>query len=180
MNKEIAEVAYWIYQYVPLKTNENGVNYLHWIKKKLLYDENYIDNLLEKHNEQTQIGIFDRVLLESGEYKHIPMMDFDIEKSPSNLELLVARLKNSEIKEGWIVESGASYHYFGSSLLTETEWVDFIGRCLLTSVVHNRQNIQQIADPRFIGHSLRRGGCNLRITTRADKTFVPRVILTLE
>ena len=51
-----------------------------------------------------------------------------------------------------------------------------MGECLLTSIVHDNYNIEQVVDNRYIGHSLIRGGNTLRITTKAEKTFEPKVI----
>lgn len=103
-------------------------------------------------------------------------MDFDIPKSKKNLKLLIERLKKLDYPSGWILETGKSYHFYGYDLMSNKEWLGFLSRSLLTSLVITRENIIQIADARFVGHSIRRGCCTLRVTTRADKSFKPRVV----
>ena len=178
-NTRVSKLALWLYHYVPLQVNENPINQLRWIKKDSL-NESCIEKLQAKLQEQIQIGIWSKVKLENNKYGHIPMMDFELNKSARNLAILIERLRKCGISDGWILETGDSYHYYGSRILSEREWIDFMAKMLLTSIVHTRDNIEQVADPRYIGHSLRRGGCVLRLTTRADKTHKPTVVFSFK
>lgn len=117
-----------------------------------------------------------KVLLRNGEYRHIPMMDFSISKNKANLKFLLERLHHLEMPNGYIIETGSSYHYFGKDFLMIEDWYKFLGKCLLSSVVRTREDILEIADNRYIGHSLRRGDCSLRLTSRGDKTYIPKVV----
>lgn len=174
-NPQIARVNLWRYVYKPVQFEEPGENPL-WLTREQLFQGQRVKELIEGLPQDAQIGVFSKVLLESGEFTHISMMDFNQGKTKQGLNLVVERLKRGKISSGWVLETGESYHYYGSQLLTEPEWIDFMGTCLLTSVVHSRENIEQVADPRYIGHSLKRGGCVLRITTRAIKNFEPKVV----
>ena len=178
-NSEIEGVSYWTYHYVPLQIDEKEMNKLHWTPKEEFLDSTFIDNFYKTYPPQIQLAISSLVETKDG-LKHIPMMDFDILKGEEGLEILLRRLYKSQISEGWILETGRSYHYYGQNLLTEDEWLDFLARCLLTSEVRSRDNIVQVADTRYIGHALRRRDCSLRLTTRDDKTFIPRVIYDLK
>ena len=107
------------------------------------------------------------------------MMDFETDKGGCGLETISNRLQHVGITNGWVLETEFSYHYYGHELISDEGWIHFMGKCLLLSIFHDRKNIEQVADPRYIGHSLMRGGNVLRITTRGDKSFVPTVVATL-
>ena len=179
INPQITKVNLWRYVYKPVQFQEPGQNPI-WLTRDELFQGQRLKGLIDGLPEDAQIGVFSKVLLESGEFAHIPMMDFNQDKTEQGLRLVVERLKKARVSRGWVLETGKSYHYYGSQLLTELGWVDFMGTCLLTSVVHSRENIEQVADPRYIGHSLRRGGCVLRITTQASKKFKPEVAAFIE
>ena len=147
-----------------------------WITRDRFLRTNEVQELIDKLPETVQMVVFSKVLLNDGNYAHIPMMDFDTPKNDDGLNIVIDRFKKVNIHEGWILESGVSYHFYGSKLLTESNWINFMGECLLTSIVHDNYNIEQVVDNRYIGHSLIRGGNTLRITTKAEKTFEPKVI----
>lgn len=174
-NPHIESVNLWTYTYVRLTTEERGNNQL-WLTREDILNSNAIDNTISTLRSSEQLAISSKLKLSSGEFAHIPLMDFSIPKSPPNLGVLRERLEYSNFPSGWIFETGKSYHFWGSKLLAENEWIPFMGNCLLTSIVHDRQNIEQIADPRYIGHSQKRGCNTIRITTRADKKFAPVVV----
>lgn len=179
INPQISKVNLWRYVYKPIQFEEPGENPI-WLNRDELFKEQRLKELIEELPQDAQIGVFSKVLLESGEFAHIPMMDFNLNKTERGLSLVVERHKKAQVSSGWVLETGESFHYYGSQLLTEQGWIDFMGTCLLTSVVHSRQNIEQVCDPRYVGHSLKRGGCVLRITTRAIKNFEPKVVAHIE
>lgn len=176
----IRGINLWLYNYIPLEQTERGDG-LTWIVKKNDEDDlgDILNGFLEDSSSDKQIAISSEVELASGEHLHIPMMDFNYPKNSDSLKVIKERLQYIEASKGWILETEMSYHYFGEKLLTKKEWVDFMGRCLLTSIVHSRDNIQEVADSRYIGHSLRRGCNTLRLTTREDKTVTPIVVASI-
>lgn len=178
INPNIAKVNFWVYEYKPIEHTEGGKN-PYWLSREEFFEGSRLQRLIALLPEQAQLGIFSKVLLNTNEAFHIPMMDFEIEKSETGLNTVLSRLRHVGISNGWILETGASYHYYGQQLLSHEEWVDFMGVCLLTSIVHTRKNIEYVADPRYIGHSLRRGGNVLRLTSRADKNLEPVVVASL-
>lgn len=175
VNSQIATVNFWTYVYRPVQFTEPGEN-LHWISREEFLSQNVLTRLLDNLPDDAQIGVFSEVVLEDRTTAHIPMMDFSIPKSDMGLAVLRERLQRGGVHNTWLLETGESYHLYGKDLLSEEEWIHFMGTCLLTSVVHTRDNIEQISDPRYIGHSLKRGGNVLRVTTRAIKSFEPKVV----
>lgn len=170
---EITAIGLQQYEYKPREQSDQKTI---WISRKDFLQNQKVNELINNLDKGMQMVVFSKVLLEDGRHAHIQMMDFDLPKTEQNVNLVIERLKNVDVCSGWVLESGDSYHFYGPKLLSENEWVDFMGDCLLTSIVHSKKNIQQIADSRYIGHSLKRGGNALRITTRSDKTFEPRVV----
>jgi len=175
LNQNIEQVNFWHYTYVPLKFDEAGKND-YWLNRDAILKGGKIDEIISSLSETEQLALGSQVILNNGEHGHIPQMDFNLSKNPENTLKIKERLKYMKSSGGWILETGSSYHFWGNKVLSNTEWIDFMGRCLLTSIVHTRQDIEQVADTRFIGHALRRGCTTLRLTTRSDKTFVPSVV----
>ncbi len=175
VNPQIEAVNFWTYVYRPVQFTEPGKN-PQWISREEFLSHNVLPELVEGLPDDAQVGVFSKVILENGGTVHIPMMDFGIPKGDKGLATLKERFQKAGAHNIWVLETGESYHLYGKDLLSEVEWVQFMGTCLLTSVVHTRENIEQVADPRYIGHSLKRGGNVLRVTTRAIKSFEPRVV----
>lgn len=110
------------------------------------------------------LGLESRCIDLDGVTKHIPTMDFKLEQSPSNLELLKGFLERIA-RRGIVVDSGNSYHFYGFDVLDEAGWVKFMGQCLLIPW----------SDARWIGHSLIAGSGNLRVSATELKPKVPTV-----
>lgn len=110
------------------------------------------------------VGITSRVLIRSGEFAHIPMMDFLCPPSEENLKTLLQVFGKVAEYRGFILNSGNSYHYYGTRLLTDSQWRTFLGRSLLLS---------GLSDDRYIGHQLVDGYCVLRISAGMLKRRVP-------
>lgn len=100
---------------------------------------------------------------------HIPMMDFNCEASPENLEKIQEFLKKIGQK-GVVLVSGRSYHYYGVELLSEKDLLIFLGKCLL---------FVDFTDPRYIGHRLQDGHLNLRISKEIRRPDLPKVVATV-
>jgi hypothetical protein len=92
------------------------------------------------------------------------MMDFKPPPNVNNLELLREFLERIESK-GIIVDSGASYHFYGFDFLDYGQWIRFMGKCLLAPW----------PDSRWIGHSLLAGSGVLRISTAETKQKLPSI-----
>jgi len=95
-----------------------------------------------------------RVWLASNQAAHIPMLDFRCPCSEENAKAIERMLASMGCAEGVLVQSGRSYHFYGTSLLSQAQWVEFLGRALLFA---------PIVDSRFIGHRLVDGQCRLKV-----------------
>jgi|ERR1041384_305325 hypothetical protein len=114
------------------------------------------------------LGLESKCIFQDTSVKYIPMMDFKLGQSMSNLELLKEFLERLAYK-GVIVDSGASYHFYGFEFLDHSRWVKFMGECLLVPW----------SDARWIGHSLLAEGGDLRISATEMKPKVPVVCQVL-
>jgi len=136
---------------------------------KLPRDEVFAENLrsiAQGLNGKRLLGLVSKVGLAGEEFAHIPMMDFMCIPSGANLELLSRLLRNLHQGQGYVLESGRSYHYYAFQLLGEEEWRRFLGKCLLMS---------GYTDDRYIGHQLIDGHCVLRLSSGNLKARVPTV-----
>jgi len=115
---------------------------------------------LEKDYEELEIALSSEVVAGGGAL-YIPMVDLH----GRNQELLEKKLgeigKNySEFVPGALLCSGKSYHYYGSKLLNGYDWGRFLGACLLCQAKENGTKVN-LADVRWVGHTLTRGGVGL-------------------
>lgn len=113
---------------------------------------------------QLALALDSKCIFQDGSLKYIPMMDFKPTPNPNNLELLKEFLERLACK-GMIVDSGASYHFYGFDFFDYAQWREFMGRCLLAPW----------SDSRWIGHSLIAGGGDLRISATEHKQKLPSV-----
>jgi len=126
------------------------------------------------------IGILSKVVLKDFTEAHIPMMDFKCMPNPKNLQNVKEGLKTIvKEKKGFILETGESYHYYGVKLLSNDEWLDFMGKCLLTNGIRDKEQTEDLVDERYVGYRILARHCCLRITTDKEKTFLPKVVATL-
>ncbi len=175
-NKEISEVSLFAYKYVPLQHNKSAFNHVIWMGRKDFLSNKKINQIIKSLPKDINVGVNSKVKTLDSKHYYLPMVDFACKKSIKYVNLIIERFKKEDIKHGWIVETAKSYHYYGEDLLTYRQWIEFYGKCLCTSVVRTRENIEQLADTRYIGHILRRSSGTLRFTSNGDKTFEPKVV----
>ena len=129
-------------------------------------DDN-LGDIAQSLGENRLLGTCSKVCLAGGKSAHIPMMDFMCEISTKNLDLLIRLIEDLHQGRGYLLDSGRSYHYYGSRLLTEDEWRAFLGKCLLMT---------GFSDNRYIGHQLVDGHCVLRLSSAKLKSKTPTVV----
>jgi hypothetical protein len=125
-----------------------------------------IDSMVQALEAGSALAFCSRVKLRDGGSGHIPLMDFRCHPSASNRRIVRRALKAMGQGAGLLAESGRSFHFYGSRLLTNDEWVGFMGMAMLFSPV---------VDVRYIAHRLADGACRLRISTSHSKSFSPVV-----
>ena len=113
------------------------------------------------------LAISSRVELAEGGTAHIPMMDFRCQFSESNTVTVKRALAAMGERQGVLVNSGRSYHFYGFGVRTAEQWVKFMAFGALFS---------PIVDVRYIAHRLIDGTCRLRISSAPGKENVPVVI----
>lgn len=177
LHPEIIRVGFSKFLYVPQIIGREKGDVLLWTDREAIFDGR-LDEEIDRLEEGWDMGIRSLVTLEDGSFSHIPMMDFALPKSSESIAIIKERMRKiTGEKKGFILESGRSYHYYGLDLRAEESWREFMAKCLLTSVFQGKdQPFLQVVDPRYIGHSLVGGGCVLRITTNAERKFIPVVV----
>ena len=176
----------WFYKYIPRgntkdkKSNSLSQLIFHDFSKSMLVGEKSenitVDNLnrwIRLLDEGEVLGIISDIKIArsfeeyySAHFHHIPMMDFRCPKSPKNLARIKGLLRTIGEKEGVILDSGRSYHYFGINPLSEKGWLMFLGKCLLSELV----------DSRYIGHRLIDHCGILRISACPLRPKIPTVV----
>lgn len=178
---EIAKLNFAKFLYVPrIIGREKGDICLELTRGEIFNGK--LDELIASLEAGWDIGIRSLVTLADGSFAHIPMVDFSLPKSPENLAIIKKRIRNITGEEkGLILESGKSYHYYGVNLRTEESWQEFMAKCLLTSIFQGKdQPFIEVADSRYIGHSLLGGACVLRISANAERKLIPVVVDVLQ
>ena len=113
------------------------------------------------------LGVISRVRKDDAPTSHIPMMDFMCAVSGTNLQAIREGLSLSGQDQGFILESGRSFHFYGTVLISAEQWRVFLGKCLL---------MRGLVDERYVGHQLADGHCVLRLSGGEIKTHIPRVV----
>lgn len=106
-----------------------------------------------------------------GMVRHLMMLDFAEPTSP----LATALLRASILHAGWsgyLLASGASYHFLGSDALEVGEWRRQMARAMLIPGLDGRNAI----DVRYMAHTLSNDRGGLRITRGAQKSMLPILI----
>lgn len=103
---------------------------------------------------------------------HIPMMNFHPDEGVTLNHLVTLTRKIGPKGRGFIMETGRFWHYWGTELMNENEWLRFNCQFLMPTVA---------VSERYVGHSLYRGYNTLRLTSSAPyKPKTPCVIMQLE
>lgn len=107
-----------------------------------------------RYDDGQRWAVNSKVMMTDGTTRHIPMIDFHIPSSSSNLHVVEDVCDALGMKQGYIVDSGASFHFIGDRLLTEEELMRLLIDALLFC---------PIVDGVWISHQLRERSCSLRI-----------------
>jgi hypothetical protein len=155
-------LEFGIYHYIPQALDDERR-----IEKVLAHDA--VDWLSDA---SSALGQGEEVALHSRVYPreptalalHLGMVDFRTD------DMQLADWARAEIlgepsRSGFLlVQSGRSFHLYVLRLLTESEWVKFMGRLLLLNLPDGKE----VVDGRWVGHRLLAGYGSLRLTKRND------------
>lgn len=153
-----------LYQSKPLKTRVV-------FRSSIITD---LDDEIERIQEgcedkQTTVSVTSKITLSSGKKRHLAMMNFhpEIEES-KRLELIIDFLEEIGEKEGVILASSRYFHYYGTRLLSEREWIVFSATFLKPA---------SLVSPRYVANCFCDGYSTLRLTREEIyKSTVPRVV----
>lgn len=122
-----------------------------------------IDMIIRGLADDEGLAISSRLRMRNGFNAHLPMLDFACKPSALNLEAVEYFLRAID-QSGVVLNSGNSYHFVGTSLLTTDEWLRFMGQSLLFT---------PLIDARYIGHRLYDGESYLRVFANNKLTKEP-------
>lgn len=174
-NPLIKEINLAAYKYVPQCLDERGRLRIYRIKCDRSTDIRR-EILSLKIPKGWDLGFISKIKMKDESYRHIPQIDFECPISNRNLNKIKRKLSEIvKIFPGYILNSGASYHYIGLRLLNEKEWQRFNGLCLLCK----EPKRESLIDVRWCGHRLLSGYSNLRILAN-DSRPEPKVVVFLK
>lgn len=104
--------------------------------------------------ELESIGINSAVTLLDGSVWHIPMIDFHINKSNINEDIVCTVSKLLVPEGGYVLDSGNSYHFIGKHLISKENILDLLAKSIQFS---------PIVDEVWASHQLIERSCTLRI-----------------
>jgi hypothetical protein len=113
------------------------------------------------------LTLLSEMLCSDGSKRHLPMIDFHAASSNPNQRVVRAVAERLFPEGALLLESGESYHAYGTRLVSETELRRFLGRALLFA---------PIVDRAYIAHQVIEGRCALRLTAGGGKSRVPTVV----
>jgi|ERR1035437_44037 hypothetical protein len=132
-------------------------------------DLNDLEKIYEKYKAKDPrylISFQSKVLIPDG-YRHFPMLDFSNSTVKGlNLGQVKNLLRQLGETNGFILDSGRCFHYYGNRLMTEDDWVSFMKICA---------QYPEIGET-YISNQLRRGMASLRIVEDDSKPKNPTVI----
>ena len=131
-------------------------------------------SLITNLPEGYELALNSRVYISPNEYLHIPMIDCAAKRVEQLRSIYTVLPKETAASMYWY-GSGRSFHGYGVKLLSNSEWIDFMGRLLLV----NTPGHSAIVDPRWIGHRLMSGYSALRWSWNTPQYLhEPRFVLT--
>ncbi|MFT7007642.1 MAG: hypothetical protein ACJAXJ_002171 [Colwellia sp.] len=124
----------------------------------------YLTSLLYRLNSNKDLAMHSIINIDSKKH-HLPMIDFGM-KNISDFSIPPIK----KFIEYWnmdfaIFNSGRSFHAYGTRLLSEDEWIKFMGSLLLL----NEPGGRKVIDTRWIGHRILAGYSALRLSCNSSQ-----------
>ena len=125
------------------------------------------DELTDRVKQLEAEGFFlnSRVRLIDDVEAHIILVDFSISVSVEHTKVVKDSLLHLGITHGYILDSGSSYHYIGTDIVSDSDYKRWLCYAYLLS---------PITDGRWIAHQLIEGSCNLRVGEK--KGQIPTIV----
>lgn len=113
------------------------------------------------------LAFLSEVRCHDGSKRHLPMIDFHAFTSAENRRVVEAVAERLFPEGAIVLESGESYHAYGTRLLSEIEFRRLLGKALLFA---------PIVDRAYLAHQWIEDRCALRLTAGGGKSRVPTVV----
>lgn len=185
-NPQIDKLILRGYHYIPNQLSSNEPTFV--IGRNEFLNECSPEIHADKLGGDYNIALDSRLLLEDGTERFFLMADLHPSKSLENQEKIKNRFREIIVPDfggGFLMETKRSYQFLGRHITNQDRWLDFLGKCLITSIVtvtaDDQPNIHEvIVDYRYVGYSILRRSTGLRLTTKDTKTFNPRLVDIIE
>ncbi len=109
-----------------------------------------------------------KIVMIDDEELHLPLLDFHIPVSDTNVRVVENVCKVIGLFSGWILNSGESYHFIGEKPICYNDMEQILYKAIMFS---------PIIDIAWISHQLRERSCSLRIGKKNN--VFPKVIMKL-
>jgi hypothetical protein len=117
---------------------------------------------------EANLTLLSEVRCSDGSFRQLPMVDFHALSAVPNQRRVVEAVVERLFPDGAVLlESGESYHAYGTRLLSHGDFHLFLGRALLCA---------PIVDRAYLAHQWIEGRCALRLTAGGGKSRVPKVV----
>lgn len=116
--------------------------------------------------QESALALLSSVRTPAGSDGHIPMLDFHLPVSRANEVLACTALRALQAGQGFLIDSGKSYHFIGTRVIDDRSLLRFLARALLLGPVIDRS---------WIAHQLLEGRCALRVSSRLGADDAPRI-----
>lgn len=107
-----------------------------------------------------ETAVNSRVLLDDGSEQHLPLLDFKIRPSKNATKAVRAAIVALGL-QGYLLDSGKSYHFIGSQLIAANTLIDLLTNFTLLS---------PISDRAWAAHQILERSASLRITPKRGHT----------
>jgi hypothetical protein len=118
----------------------------------------------------SSLTLLSEVVRRDGSLGHLPMIDFHAPKSAANQHLVEAVAERLFPRGAILMDSGESYHAYGTQVVSQEEFRSFLGYAML---------FIPIVDRAYVAHQLIENRCALRITAGGGKSQIPTVVAVL-
>ena len=125
-----------------------------------------LEHVIQPTDWRETVGIGSAITVRANEERHLMLLDFSAPADSATDQELLDLFGHLHWR-GWLLRSGASYHWLGADHFSRDQWSELMGQALLFPVQ---------VDVRYVGHSLHRGSSALRLFACEGKPHEPTVV----
>ncbi len=155
------DLCFSYYRYTPRSYLDDRVEFSVPIEA---INESYLLNLLKELGPDQELAFHSKVILGGNKVMHLPMIDLGLKKFDKSAISALNKFQSYNKNVFSLFDSGRSFHLYGSHLLEESQWNNFMGELLLL----NEPSGPKIIDTRWVGHRLIAGYSALRLSCNTN------------